>query len=117
MSSSKPSEADNSDTISADAAAVITRARRSFAFSIGLLMLGFIAVALALVYRSGRDEGNLGDKYAAGVLVVPSGAAVISAVPSEGMIAIAYELDGKTRLRLVHGTTGALIRDIDFATD
>lgn len=93
------------------------RARRSFGISIGLMLVGFIAVALALVYRSGGGDENLGERYAVGVLVVPAGAAIVSAVPSEGMVAITYELAGETKLRLVHGTTGAIIRDIGFASE
>lgn len=117
MSKSQPSDVDAQAEISPDAAAVIARARRSFAFSIGLLMLGFMAVALALVYRSGRGDETPIDGYSAGVLAVPAGAEIVSAVPSEGMIAVAYELDGVTRLRLIDGQTGAVLRDIDFVRE
>lgn len=82
-----------------------------------LLILGFVAVAFALVYRTGGGEEMAGGDYAAGVLTVPAGAEVISAAPSEGMFAVAYELEGKRRLRLIDATTGAVIRDIDFVTD
>jgi hypothetical protein len=41
----------------------------------------------------------------------------VSAVPAEGLVAITYKLDGKIRLRLVHGTTGAIMRDIDFVAE
>lgn len=96
---------------------MIARARRSFGFSIGLLLLGFVAVALALVYRTGGGDESADQTYVAGVLAVPSGAEVISAVPSEGMISVAYTLDGVTKLRLIDGTTGAIIRDIDFVSE
>ena len=102
--------------MSADAAAVIGRARRSFAFSIGLLVIGFIAVAAALVYRSGESNAP-GGEYSAGVLALPDGAEVISIVPSDGMFAAAYRLGGKTRLRLINGETGAILRDVDVVSE
>jgi len=74
-------------------------------------------VAVALVYRTGGKEETPVASYEAGVLVVPAGANIISAVPSEGMFAIAYEIDGKSRLRLINGMTGAVIRDVDFVTE
>lgn len=116
MSNSQPSD-DASQEISPDAAAVIARARRSFGFSIGLLILGFVAVALALVYRTGRGDETAGDAYSAGVLAVPAGAEIVSAVPSDGMFAITYSQDGVTRLRLIDGETGAVIRDINFVRE
>ena len=96
---------------------MIARAKRSFVFSIGLLIVGLIAVALAIVYRSdgSKDSGIV--KYSAGALIVPTGAEILSAVPGEGMIAITYISNGNTKLRLVDGTTGAVIRDIDFVSE
>lgn len=116
MSKMQPNNDDQSGEISADAAAVIARARRSFGFSIGLLVLGFLAVAFALVYRSSAKQETPGEAYSAGVLTIPAGAEVISAVPADGMFAIAYELAGVKRLRLIDGRTGAIVRDIDFVT-
>ena len=117
MSNTGPSETQEQEGISPDAAAVIARARRSFAFSIGLLLLGFIAIALALVYRSGRGDETAQEAYSAGVLTLPANAEVVSAVPAEGMFAITYSVAGKTRLRMIDGTTGAVIRDIDFVSE
>jgi len=117
MSSPETEPGDKPEAISPDAAAVIARARRSFAFSIGLLVIGFLVVALALVYRSSKGNENPGVEYAAGVLVIPGGSTVISAVPTDGLIAVTYDLNGKTHLRLINGTTGAIVRDIDFVTE
>ncbi len=74
-------------------------------------------MAVALVYRTGGKEETPVASYAAGVLAVPAGATIISAVPSEGMFAVAYEIAGKNRLRLIDGTTGAIIRDVDFVSE
>jgi len=95
---------------------VIAKARRLFAMSMGLLLLGFATVMLVLVYRSSQAEGTKDVHYAAGVLAVPAGAEVLSAVPSEGMFAITYRSEGAVKLRLIDGTTGAVLRDLDFVS-
>jgi len=95
---------------------VINRARRSFVITMGLLIFGFIAIAIAVVYRSGSTEAP-GAAYEAGVIAVPAGAEVVSAVPAEGMIAVTYRTSEGMRLRLINGATGALIRDIPFAEE
>lgn len=98
--------------ISPDAAHVISKARRSFGFSLLILMLGFIAIAVALVYRSARTEGTPAVRYGVAQVGLPAGADLISAVPSEGMIALTYRLNAQTVLRLVDGKSGAVLRDI-----
>jgi len=53
MSTPDPDEGD-APKLTPEASAVISRARRSFLLSIGLLVVGFIIIGVALVYRSGR---------------------------------------------------------------
>ncbi len=74
-------------------------------------MLGLIAVAFAIVYRVTRDIGPE-DTYALEAIALPQGAEVVSAVPSEGMVAVTYRSGGKTLLRLVDGKTGEVLREI-----
>lgn len=100
-----------------EAREVIARARRSFAFSIGLLVLGFIAIAVAIVYRSGRDEAPNEGAYTLGQIVAPAGARVISIAPGDGLIALSYELEGKILVRLIAGETGLVLRDIPVLED
>ncbi len=121
---SKKSSSDNStsEEISPEVVAVITRAKRSFMFSIGLLVVGLISVALVIIFKSGNIDENVRkniskDKeslYELGMIIVPSEAKIISSVPSSGLIGVTYEIEGKVKLRLIDGTTGSIIRDIDF---
>ncbi len=122
---SKNSSDDNStsEDISPEVVAVIARAKRSFIFSIGLLIVGLLSIALVLIFKSDERDNNLEakndikNKYSVGMLVVPDGAQIVSAVPSEGMVAVTYIKNGKTILRLIDGTTGAIIRDISFVKE
>ena len=44
--------------LSPEALAILSRARKSFMMSIGLLLVGFIAIGGALVYRASQSEAN-----------------------------------------------------------
>lgn len=112
MSSSQSSPDGKDDELTPEARAIIGRARRSFGFSIAVLLIGFIAIAFALVYRATRDTGLPADRYALGEIALPAGADVVSIVPSEGMVAVTYRVGGVTQLRLIDGKTGKVLRDI-----
>ena len=84
-------ERSNSDEapLTPEARAIIARARRSFLFSIGLLIVGFIAIGGALVYRSmntGEKAPATGSDYVIAALKIPDGAEVISAVAADGKV-------------------------------
>jgi hypothetical protein len=98
-----------SPKLSAEAQAVIGKARRSFAFSIGILLLGFMAIVLALVYRVMRDQPP---PAVAAEVSVPLGAEVVSAVVADGAINVTYTLDGVTTLALFDQGTGELTRSV-----
>lgn len=112
MTSSQSPSGDNKEDLTPEARAIIGRARRSFGFSIALLLVGFIAITGALVYRATRNSGSPADKYALGEISLPAGADVVAIVPSEGMIAVTYKVGGVTQLRLIDGKTGKVLRDI-----
>ncbi len=110
------------DDLSPDTLALLERAKKRFIFSMSLLFIGIAAVIFAVVMRSSDNTQkdntqDLVNKYTAGVLVVPNGAQILSTIPSEGMIAITFEVDKKTTLRLLDGATGAVIKDIDFVSE
>lgn len=71
--------------------------------------MGFIAVVGALVYRAYRDTGGPDTRYSLEQASVPSGADLISASTAEGLITLAYKVDGKTQVRVVDGKTGDLV--------
>ena len=67
--------------MSPEAQAALSKARRSFRFSISILLLGFMAIALALVYRVMRDAPP---PAVAESVAIPAGAAIVSALVADG---------------------------------
>ena len=87
----------------------MAKARRSFAISIGVLLLGFMAIGFALVYRAMRDTPP---PSVAESVTLPPGAEVVSAVVSEGAINVTYTVDGVTTLALFDQATGEMTRAV-----
>jgi hypothetical protein len=52
---SEPTGSKADEPLSPEALAMFSKARRSFGISIGILLLGFMAIGIALVYRVMRD--------------------------------------------------------------
>ena len=115
MSADKPLDAQDKDqedtsTLTPEAEAVIHRARRSFGVSVLILMLGFMAVAGALVYRMNQKSSN--EQYQANSVGVPQGAQIVSVVAQDGLITLTYKLGQDTTIRLVDAQSGDVVRDI-----
>lgn len=75
------------------------------------MLLGFMAVAFALVYRLNRDTPP---PVQASAVLVPAGAEVVSALSSDGTVQITYRLDGAVSLAVFDAATGEIIRTIDI---
>jgi len=88
---------------------MFSKARRSFGISIGILLLGFMAIGIALVYRVMRDSPP--PAVAESVMLEP-GAQVVSAVVSDGVINVTYIADGWTVLALFDQATGTFMRRV-----
>lgn len=112
MSQSDPQTPPPEAELPPEAAHFISRARRSFGVSIAILLLGFIAIVGALVYRATRDGGGPETRYAVESIGLPSGAEVVSAVLAEGMVTLTFKLGDTTEIRLLDGKTGATLRQI-----
>jgi hypothetical protein len=97
--------------ISPEAAAAFGKARRSFGFSIGIMLLGFMAVGFALVYRLNRDSPPPPQTAA---VLVPDGAEVVSALSSDGTIQVTYSVGGSVSLAIFDAGTGELVRTIEI---
>ncbi|GLQ08221.1 hypothetical protein GCM10007913_01530 [Devosia yakushimensis] len=97
------------EPLSPEAQAALAKARRSFRFSISILLLGFMAIALALVYRVMRDAPP---PAVAETVAIPAGAAIVSAVVADGAINVTYTIDGVTTLGLFDQATGELTRSV-----
>jgi hypothetical protein len=101
--------------LSPEARALIGRARRSFLFSIGLLLVGLLAVGGVIVYKSTQSSGTApasGADYALAAVKVPTGAQVISAVAADGRISVTYKNGATTSIRIFDGKTGEIIREV-----
>ena len=92
-----------------EALAILGKARRSFAISIGVLLLGFMAIGFALVYRAMRDTPP---PTVAENVVLPAGAEVVSALVSDGAINVTYTVGGVTTLALFDQATGEMTRAV-----
>lgn len=105
-----------------EARAIIARARKSFLFSIGLLIVGFLAIGGALIYRSvnmgdGSGGGSTGADYVIASLKIPSGAEVISAVAADGKVTLTYKSGPMTSVRVFDGKSGEMIREIPIVSE
>jgi hypothetical protein len=104
-----------------EARAIISRARRSFLFSIGLLIVGFIAIGGALVYKSMQSSGSsapaTGADYAIASMKIPSGADVVSAVAADGKVTLTYKAGAMTSVRIYDGKTGEMIREVPIVSE
>ena len=72
-----------------------------------MLLLGFMAIGFALVYRAMRDTPP---PSVAESVVLPVGAEVVSALVSDGAINVTYSVDGVTTLALFDQATGEMTR-------
>jgi hypothetical protein len=112
MSVPDPSGEDQKSEMTDEARVIIGKARRSFGFSMSILILGFMAIVLALVYRATKDRESAADLVALEEIALPASAEVRSMVPVNDVIAITYIMEGQTVLRLVDGATGEMIREV-----
>ena len=102
-----------------EARQVIARARKSFLFSIGLLLLGFIAIGGAIVYRSSQSPGSgpSGSNYVIASMKIPAGAEIISAVAADGQLTVTYKAGAMTSVRIFDGKTGEMVREIPVISE
>lgn len=88
---------------------MFSKARRSFGISIGILLLGFMAIGFALVYRVMRDAPP---PAIAEAVSLPADAQVVSALVSEGQINVTYTVGSVTTLALFDQATGEMTRSV-----
>lgn len=74
-----------------------------------MLLLGFMAIGFALVYRAMRDTPP---PSVAESVALPVGAEVVSALLSDGAINVTYSVGGVTTLALFDQATGELTREV-----
>ncbi|WIY52278.1 hypothetical protein O9Z70_12510 [Devosia sp. YIM 151766] len=107
-----PQAADNE--LSPEALAMLGKARRSFAISMGILLLGFMAIGFALVYRVMRDSPP---PVMAETVSIPAGAEVISAINNDGTVQVTYRAGGAVLLSIFNAGTGELVRVVQIGAE
>ena len=103
--------------MSYEALMVIGKAKRSFGFSMSILILGFMAVVLAFVYRSTRDEKSAAANFTVQEVVLPAGSIVRSMVPFKDLIAITFENNGEVKMRMINSATGEVLTEIPVVNE
>ena len=113
-----PSEKEPQD-LTPETRAILGRARKSFLFSIGLLLLGFIAIGGALVYRASQSGSApaTGAAYVIASMKIPAGAEIISAVAADGQLTVTYKAGPMTSVRIFDGKTGEMVREIPVVSE
>lgn len=116
---SDPTKTQETQELSPEARSIIGRARKSFLFSIGLLLLGFIAIGGALVYRStqGGNTTPSGSAYVIASMKIPAGAEIVSAVAADGQLTVTYKAGAMTSVRIFDGKTGEMVREIPVLSE
>ena len=115
---SDPQNTAENQELSPDTKALIGRARRSFLISIGLLLVGFMAIGGVLVYRASQGGGSpSGADYIIASLKIPAGAEVISAVAAGGQLTVTYKAGPMTRARNYDAKTRQMIREIPVVSE
>ena len=87
----------------------MAKARRSFAISIGVLLLGFMAIGFALVYRAMRDTPP---PAVAESVALPAGAEVVSALNTDDTVQVTYQTGDAVMLSVFDAGTGELLRSV-----
>jgi hypothetical protein len=102
-----------------EARAIIRRARTSFLFSIGLLIIGFLAIGGVLVFKSVNlgSAPATGADYVIAALKIPTGAEVVSAVAADGKITVTFKAGLMTTVRIFDGKSGEMIREIPVVSE
>lgn len=84
--------------------------------SMGLLVVGLIAIGGALVYRASQNDSKAGD-YVIAALKIPAGGEVVSAVAADGRVTVTYRLGPITSVRIFDGKSGEMIREVPVVSE
>lgn len=96
---------------------MLNRARKSFLVSMGLLVVGLMAVGGALVYRASQSDSKAGGDYVIASLRLPPGGEVVSAVAAGGQVTVTYRLGAMTSVRIFDGKSGEMVREIPVVSE
>lgn len=103
---------DKDEPLSPEAEEVMAKARRRAGLSMLIMMVGFMAIALVVVYRLSAMNTGVAERYGAQAIVLPQGAQVISSQVSDGMVTVTYEAGGEMTIAVFDGSTGEQVGSI-----
>lgn len=78
----------------------------------GIMLLGFMAIGVAVVYRLMRDAPP---PTIAASVSIPPGAEVVSALTTDGTIQVTYRAGGAVMLSVFDAKTGELRQSTEIA--
>ncbi len=98
---------------------VLERVRRKMVrllvVSIGIMMLGLMAVLVAVVYKITNPDGNSVASDVPVELKIPAGSTLVSTHMSEGKVLLVLKLaDGSQRILVVDQSSGMVNRRFDL---
>lgn len=77
-----------------------------------ILLVGFMAVAAAVVYRLSTMTPAPGTGYVLESVSIPAGAEVVSAQAQDGLVTVTYRQGEATAIRIYDGESGEVVREI-----
>lgn len=80
----------------------------------GIMLLGFMAVGFALVYRISRDSPP---PAVADSVSIPAGAEVVSALNVDGTVQVTYVAGGAIMLSVFDQGSGELVRSVQISAE
>ena len=95
----------------------MAKARRRAAISMLVMLIGFMAVVLVVVYRLVTMGSDVSDRYALQSIALPAGAQVIATQVQDGLLTVTYSAQGAQAIRIFDGETGEMVREIAITTE
>ena len=80
----------------------------------GIMLLGFMAIGFALVYRVMRDSPP---PAIAAEVTIPAGSEVISAINVDGTVQVTHQLGGAVTLSVFDAGSGELMRSVQIGAE
>ncbi|MCF6326374.1 MAG: DUF6476 family protein [Devosiaceae bacterium] len=112
MTNSDPYKNEQTSEMNDETFKVIGKAKRSFGFSMAILILGLMAIVLALVYRSTREEESAANRFSLQEIIIPAGAQILSVVPMNDVIIVTYQKNGDATMRILDIVTGETMKEV-----
>ncbi len=117
MTNSDTSKNEQTSEMNEETRKVIGKAKRSFGFSMAILILGFMAIVSALVYRATREEESAANRFSLQEIIIPAGAQILSVVPMNDVIIVTYQNNDGAMMRIIDTVTGDILKDIPVVTE